>query len=101
MHVARDWSKSKAVYNWYCPAECSLATCCRIGDSWRAGRIGVGASTSTWIVHYQDHDILQPIGAVGELLLQGPCVASRYAQDKVGIRPILHQFPAMVAAMSP
>ncbi|GFF55149.1 nonribosomal peptide synthetase 8 [Aspergillus udagawae] len=84
MHVARDWSKSMAVYNWYGPAECSLATCCRIGDSWRAGRIGVGASTSTWIVHHQDHDILQPIGAVGELLLQGPCVASRYAQDKVG-----------------
>ncbi|KAI9372444.1 hypothetical protein BJX61DRAFT_507131, partial [Aspergillus egyptiacus] len=80
--VARTWSKSMAVYNWYGPAECSLATCCRVGDSWRAGNIGVGASTSTWIVHPQDHEILQPIGAVGELLLQGPCVASRYAQDE-------------------
>ncbi|KAL5358103.1 hypothetical protein BJX96DRAFT_173136 [Aspergillus floccosus] len=82
--VARSWSKNMAVYNWYGPAECSLATCCRVGDSWRAGNIGVGASTSTWIVHPQDHDILQPIGAVGELLLQGPCVASQYAQDKAG-----------------
>ena len=80
-HVAGRWSKSMAVYNWYGPAECSLATCCRVAESWRAGGIGVGASALTWIAHHQDHDILQPIGAVGELLLQGPCVASRYAHD--------------------
>ncbi|KAH6708906.1 hypothetical protein BKA61DRAFT_696822 [Leptodontidium sp. MPI-SDFR-AT-0119] len=81
-HVARKWSKSMAVYNWYGPAECSLATCCRVGESWRVGDIGVGASTVTWIVSPENHDILQPIGAMGELLLQGPCVASRYANDK-------------------
>ena len=80
-HVARKWSKTLAVYDWYGPAECSLATCCSVRECWRAGSIGVGTSTVTWIVHHQDHDILQPIGAVGELLLQGPCVASRYAHD--------------------
>ncbi|KAI8633600.1 hypothetical protein F5Y19DRAFT_414203 [Xylariaceae sp. FL1651] len=80
-HIARKWSKTKSVYNWYGPAECSLATCCRVEESWQAGCIGLGASTVTWIVHEQDHDILQPIGAVGELLLQGPCVASGYAHD--------------------
>ncbi|KAJ9303269.1 hypothetical protein DTO271G3_643 [Paecilomyces variotii] len=82
-HVAEAWSSRMAVYNWYGPAECSLATCCRIGPSWRAGNIGVGGSTKTWIVNPQDHDKLQPIGAVGELLLQGPCVASKYVQDEL------------------
>ncbi|KAI4194390.1 MAG: hypothetical protein LQ350_007785 [Teloschistes chrysophthalmus] len=81
VHIARNWSRSTAVHNWYGPAECSLATWCRIVDSWRAGGIGMGASTRTWLVHHQDHDILQPLGAVGELLLQGPCVASGYKSD--------------------
>jgi amino acid adenylation domain-containing protein len=81
--LARKWSKITTVYNWYGPAECSLATCCQVGKSWRAGTIGVGGPTKTWIVNPQNHDVLQPIGAVGELLLQGPCVASRYAHDDV------------------
>ncbi|KAI1814968.1 hypothetical protein GGS20DRAFT_374477 [Poronia punctata] len=81
-HTARKWSERMSVHNWYGPAECSLATSCRVDEAWRAGKIGVGTSTTTWVVNREDDGILQPVGAVGELLLQGPCVASRYANDE-------------------
>jgi len=81
-HTARKWSKRMNVHDWFGPAECSLATSCRVDEAWRVGNIGVGSSTTTWVVNHEDHRILQPIGAVGELILQGPCVASRYANDE-------------------
>ncbi|GAP90069.2 putative nonribosomal peptide synthase [Rosellinia necatrix] len=81
LHVAQKWSKHMTVYNWYGPAECSLATWCDVKGDWQAGNIGTGASALTWIVHPENHEILQPVGAIGELLLQGPGVASGYDGD--------------------
>lgn len=37
-----------------------------------------------WVVHPEKHDVLLPVGAVGELLIDGPLVASGYL---VFIRP--------------
>lgn len=80
--LAKMWARRMRVVNWYGPAECSLATFCdQIGDSWEEGNIGKGLSTVTWIVDPRDHENLLPIGAVGELLLEGPCLTTGYIND--------------------
>jgi amino acid adenylation domain-containing protein len=41
-------------------------------------RIGHGSGLLTWIVDPEDHHKLQPVGCVGELLLEGPLVGCGY-----------------------
>ncbi|KAG6304800.1 NRPS protein [Claviceps purpurea] len=74
--------QSKNVVIIYNPAEC-----CPIGVSGPAcpadGRFLGWSHTCqrAWIVDPRDHDKLLPIGAVGELLIEGPVVARCYAHD--------------------
>ncbi|RFU74820.1 destruxin synthetase, 1 [Trichoderma arundinaceum] len=46
-----------------------------------ATRIGKGIGQVTWVVDPEDHNRLMPIGAVGELLLEGPLVGLGYLND--------------------
>ncbi|KAF5636484.1 enniatin synthase [Fusarium sp. NRRL 52700] len=41
-------------------------------------RIGKGSGLNTWIVDPENHNKLQPVGYVGELLLEGPLVGCGY-----------------------
>ncbi|RHZ66410.1 hypothetical protein CDV55_105077 [Aspergillus turcosus] len=43
--------------------------------------IGTGMGCALWVVHPDDHDVLLPLGAVGELLIQGPIVGRGYLND--------------------
>ncbi|KAL4741425.1 hypothetical protein BDV11DRAFT_168207 [Aspergillus similis] len=44
--------------------------------------IGYGVpSTLTWIVEPDDHDRLAPLGAIGELVLEGPALAREYLKN--------------------
>lgn len=43
--------------------------------------VGRGEGVRTWIVHPQDHDKLLPVGHIGEVLLEGPLIASGYWKD--------------------
>lgn len=43
--------------------------------------IGRGIGASTWIVDPDDHNKLVPVGALGELLLEGPLLAREYLRD--------------------
>lgn len=43
--------------------------------------MGTGCGTVTWVVDQDDHSKLVPIGAVGELCIQGPGLADGYLQD--------------------
>ncbi|KAL7912424.1 hypothetical protein GGI35DRAFT_491025 [Trichoderma velutinum] len=47
-----------------------------------ATRIGKGIGQVTWVVDPEDHNRLMPIGAVGELLLEGPLVGLGYLNDE-------------------
>ena len=63
--------------NVYGPSECTTLSVMNpdILDPSTATRIGKGAGVVTWVVDPTDHNILVPIGAVGELLLEGPLPA--------------------------
>ncbi|EWC46357.1 hypothetical protein DRE_04300 [Drechslerella stenobrocha 248] len=79
----REWSRTTNVQVAYGPAECTvMSTRTRDVSAW-AGKpsIGHGAGAVTWIVDPNHGQSLTPIGAVGELWLEGPLVGAGYLGD--------------------
>lgn len=78
----------EAVYNWYGPAEASVATCCLLQKSETCNSspspLTIGKSSSrglVWLVDPKDRNLLSPIGAVSELCIEGPIVAQYAGQN--------------------
>lgn len=74
------WSHRVNLINMYGPTEGTVACIAstHVSRSTPASRIGRGYRTSTWIVDPDDHNKLQPIGAIGELLIEGPILCRGY-----------------------
>ncbi|PHH93338.1 hypothetical protein CDD83_7123 [Cordyceps sp. RAO-2017] len=77
-HDLEMWSSIHLV-NGYGPSECSV--CCILADA------GIDSDPSTigrpygvvpWVVDKDDHDVLLPIGSIGELVLEGHTLARGY-----------------------
>jgi amino acid adenylation domain-containing protein/non-ribosomal peptide synthase protein (TIGR01720 family) len=68
------------IVNNYGPSECTVNSLINdnqdLRDELRC--LGTGAGARTWVVDPEDHDRLLPVGAVGELLLEGPIVGRGY-----------------------
>ncbi|KAH8660628.1 hypothetical protein BX600DRAFT_523663 [Xylariales sp. PMI_506] len=77
------WLGRVKVFNGYGPAECSILSVVngpmRLSDD--APIIGSPLSNRLWVVHPLDHNRLVPIGAPGELLIEGPSLARSYLND--------------------
>ncbi|KAE8154162.1 Nonribosomal peptide synthetase 4 [Aspergillus avenaceus] len=83
---ARDvtlWGQDTRIIIGYGPCECTIG--CTINSSAATGRdyisIGPGNGAAIWIVDPNDHEKLMPVGAVGELLVDGPIVGQGYLND--------------------
>ncbi|KAJ5220432.1 Nonribosomal peptide synthetase 4 [Penicillium chermesinum] len=83
---ARDatvWGKDARIVIGYGPCECTIG--CTVNSSAATGRdyvsIGPGNGAVIWIVDPNDHTVLMPVGAVGELLVEGPIVGQGYLND--------------------
>ncbi|KAI1128990.1 peptide synthetase [Nemania abortiva] len=79
------WSKTTKVVNAYGPSECTVG-CTINGDVGAESHkphisIGRGVGATTWIVEPTDHEQLLPVGAVGELLIEGPVVGPGYLNE--------------------
>ncbi|KAJ2904839.1 hypothetical protein MKZ38_007031 [Zalerion maritima] len=75
------WSQLTKVVVAYGPSECTVG--CTINNDMRRevtpyASIGKGVGGATWIVDPEDHNRLVPVGAVGELLVEGPIVGKGY-----------------------
>ncbi|KAL4736553.1 hypothetical protein BDV11DRAFT_172831 [Aspergillus similis] len=78
------WLNGVRVFNAYGPAECSIAaTCNEVADKAHVPNIGRAISGGLWVVDENDYNRLLPLGAVGELLLEGPLLARGYLNDPV------------------
>ncbi|KAL7954657.1 non-ribosomal peptide synthetase [Trichoderma compactum] len=67
----------------YGPSECTVG--CTINNTVTISTgIGKGVGGVTWIVDPDDHNTLMPVGAVGELIIEGPVVAEVFIQDPPG-----------------
>jgi amino acid adenylation domain-containing protein len=76
--TAFKWAKGlDFVYNWYGPAEASVASSYTVEqDAWTPGMIGRSQYGVTWLVDPKDSNTLAPIGAIAELCIEGPILAS-------------------------
>ena len=73
------WAHRVKLFGCYGPCECSvISLMARFSDRVRSTNLGYGVGAATWIVDQNNHDRLMPIGAVGELVLEGPIVGRGY-----------------------
>lgn len=77
------WADKLCLMNGYGPAECSAISTIKKGltrstDTRNIGQVIVGTA---WIVDPHDHNRQVPIGAAGELLIEGPLLGRGYLDD--------------------
>ena len=79
------WAEAVTLNNVYGPTECTVWSVIsrKFATSENESNIGKGLGATTWIVETNDHNKLMPIGAVGELLLEGPVLAREYLKAPV------------------
>lgn len=78
----KQWETHVNVRNAYGPAECSAVFSVQPNlQAADASNIGFPTGCVGWIVHPADHEILMPIGCIGELLIEGPTVGKGYLQN--------------------
>ncbi|EEP76497.1 hypothetical protein UREG_01346 [Uncinocarpus reesii 1704] len=86
----------------YGPSECTVG--CTINNDVGTDRayttIGKGVGCATWIVDPADHDRLMPVGAVGELLVEGPIVGEGYLNNPTGTASVFIENPPWLLAGS-
>ncbi|KAI9642951.1 hypothetical protein NHQ30_008685 [Ciborinia camelliae] len=76
------WANAVTLYNTYGPAECGATTLSRLKATSRGSTIGRAFRSAVyWLVDPRDHNRLVPVGAVGELLVEGPTLARGYIGD--------------------
>ena len=79
------WDKSVKLHGCYGPSECSINSTWNgsLGSTLESSNLGRSIGCVSWIVHPSDHNILLPIGCIGELLIEGPIVSRGYLNDAV------------------
>ncbi|KAF2468422.1 nonribosomal peptide synthetase 6 [Lindgomyces ingoldianus] len=79
---AASWGANTKVVIAYGPSECTVG--CSVNNNVNGSEyttIGKGVGGIMWIVDPADHDRLVPIGAIGELLVEGPIVGIGYLNE--------------------
>lgn len=79
----RRWSHIKAI-DGFGPSEAVVFSVVNVVDFSKPilGSIGTAVGSVSWVVDPDDSNILVPIGAVGELLTEGPILAREYVHDE-------------------
>ncbi|KAH6623991.1 hypothetical protein B0J18DRAFT_409502 [Chaetomium sp. MPI-SDFR-AT-0129] len=105
-HIER-WGTRCALVNAYGPTECSVVATTstkvdearRVCDSDRAN-IGAAVGGRVWVVDAQDYHRLVPVGAVGELVVEGRLVARGYLNNKEQTAKVFVRSPAWTRTRS-
>jgi thioester reductase-like protein len=81
----KRWADKLLLINCYGPAECGACLTLEVDLSSHRTANNVGYSLPNsicWLAHPDDHHKLVPVGAVGELLVEGPNLARCYVNDE-------------------
>ncbi|RDW61944.1 hypothetical protein BP6252_11377 [Coleophoma cylindrospora] len=99
------WSAKVYLINGYGPAECSIASCINPSVKTKSdpANIGFGSNAGTvcWVVDQHDSNKLLPIGAVGELLVEGPSVGRGYLNDAAKTKDAFIEKPGWLSIFRP
>ncbi|KAI9162666.1 Nonribosomal peptide synthetase [Paramyrothecium foliicola] len=90
--------------NSYGPTECSITSTMNPGVTDNSGSSTIGRpirGTQNWIVDVHNYNRLVPIGAVGELVIEGPHVARGYRNDPAKTAAAFITDPAFTANVGP
>lgn len=83
-HDIARWKHVPTVMVGYGPTECCVACAHYVVDPQNIppeSLIGHAAASTTWIVDHENHGKLAPIGAIGELMIEGHALARGYLND--------------------
>lgn len=76
------WADKIMLFNSYGPAECtSRASSARKSRGDKGSVIGTNMGSALWVTQSSDPSVLLPIGAVGELLVEGNILADGYLKN--------------------
>jgi non-ribosomal peptide synthetase component F len=81
-HILK-WASKVALFQVYGTTEMAGATCVsqQITSPQARRTVGSSANSRVWLVDINCHNRLAPIGAVAEILIEGPSLADRYLGD--------------------
>nr|ABF29402.1 nonribosomal peptide synthetase [Xylaria sp. BCC 1067] len=80
--VVNRWADKVSLINGYGPAESTICSTHHVPlTGWRVGTIGPIRGGRGWIVDPSNHNKLAAIGAVGELIIEGPVVTRGYLSE--------------------
>lgn len=89
------WVDKLTLFNWYGPAEYSLSATSRVQlPGWATGTLGFGSASTCWVVRPENRDTLAPIGAIGELVVEGPGLMMGYLHDTERTNAVLMTAPS-------
>jgi amino acid adenylation domain-containing protein len=91
---ATSWGRKTRVVNAYGPSETTVGATIN-PDVGAKSYITMGKATgcALWLVEPNDHNKLVPIGAVGELLIEGPIVGSGYLNNPAKTEEVFIETP--------
>ncbi|KAF2742358.1 nonribosomal peptide synthase-like protein [Sporormia fimetaria CBS 119925] len=76
------WADKVMLGNGYGPTECSVAATVNImTPTTKPNNLGKAITARGWVVSKDNHDVLVPLGAVGELMLEGGSVGCGYLNN--------------------
>ncbi|KAK5996523.1 Nonribosomal peptide synthase atnA [Cladobotryum mycophilum] len=96
-----DASLAGQVINGYGPAECTpISTVATLYPHATEATIGKGSGVCTWVVDTENQELLAPIGAIGELWIEGPLVGGGYLHDSERTKASFVQDPSWLLRSS-
>lgn len=91
---AKTWGQRTKVVNAYGPSECTVGATIN-GDVGAKPYItmGKGTGAAIWLADPEDHNKLVPVGAAGELLIEGPIVGMGYLNNPTKTKEVFIEDP--------
>nr|AGQ43600.1 HC-toxin synthetase [Alternaria jesenskae] len=103
MSVVTAWSNRLNLINMYGPTEATVACIANrvLCTTTTVGDIGRGYRAATWVVQPDNHNSLVPIGAVGELIIEGSILCRGYLNDPERTAEVFIRSPSWLHDLRP
>ena len=95
----KTWRGHVSLRETYGPTECSVLATVNLDLAGDPRNIGRESASVCWIVDAGDHNKLLPVGAIGELVIEGPILGRGYLNDAILTDSVFVKDPAWASAL--